>query len=262
MKILFFGDIFGKVGRKGVKKYLSAIKRKQKIDLMIANGENLAHGTGITRKTLDEILECGVDFLTSGNHIFENKESLRILEDGKSPVVRPANMPLGVSGNGYKIIKAGNKRVLIANLIGRVFFKKDYDCPFRKIDEILTKEKGKFDISIVDFHAEATSEKVALGKYLDGRISIFVGTHTHIQTADEKITDKKTVYITDVGMVGAVNSIIGVKIEPIIQAYLLQTPVKFDPAEDNNAIINAILIDFNKNNKPKSIKRINKILKI
>ena len=246
MNILFIGDIVGKIGRQTVKNIIPKLRKELKIDLVIANAENSAHGSGVTENVLDELIEAKVDFFTSGDHVFKNKKGLSAFE--KYPLIRPANYPPEVPGDGYKIIKVNNKKILIINLIGRVFMHLDYDCPFRKLDEILANinlhEKDIFAI-IVDIHAEATSEKVCLGHYADGRVSAVLGTHTHVMTADSKITDKNTAYISDAGMCGAYNSSLGIDHENVIKTFLEQIKYHHEIPETGKTILNGVLIKIN-----------------
>ncbi len=264
MKILFFGDIIGKIGRQAIKKVLPELRKKYEPDLVIANVENLAHGKGVTEKTLKEMMEVNIDAFTSGNHIINKGDYKKILEDKNYPLVRPANYPPNVPGRQYLKIRHKNKNVYIINLIGRVFFKENFDCPFRKFDELykLLKLK-KNDIIIVDFHAEATSEKNAFGFYVDGRASAVLGTHTHIPTADEKILAGGTGYITDVGMTGPLDSVLGVKKEGILKTFLTQIGNKHEMIETGKVVINAVIVEIDKKNgKCKNIKRIKKIINI
>ena len=177
LKVLFFGDIIGKIGRKAIAKELPKLKKKHKPDLVIANAENLAHGKGVTEKTLNEMMDAGIDFFTSGNHIWSNGAEIeKIFSENKIPLLRPANYPPGVPGLGYKIIDVGAYKVMIVNLIGRVFFRENFDCPFRKLEEILDDHKtDNIKTVIVDFHAEATSEKNTLPRAFDGKISLVLG---------------------------------------------------------------------------------------
>ena len=264
MTILFFGDIVAKLGREAVKKVLPELKKKYQPDLILANAENLAHGKGVTEKTLNEMIEAGIQAFTSGNHITKKGEYAKILSDKKYPLIRPANYPPAVPGKEYLKIKIKNKTVYIMNFLGRVFFPESPDCPFRKFDELykLLKIK-KSDIVIVDLHSEATSEAVAFGWYLDGRVSAIIGTHTHVQTADEKILPGGTGYITDVGMVGGTNTVIGVKKENIIERFLTQVSILHEFPESGSAEVNAVLIEIDdKSGKCLSIKRINKRVEI
>ncbi len=238
MKILFIGDIVGRKGRRILKGLIPRLKGERNIDLCIANGENAAGGFGITKKTADEIFSSGVDVITGGNHIFAKKEIYEIIDS--LPIVRALNYPSGVAGRGFILFPYKEQDVAIINLCGRVFMD-SLDCPFRAIDSLLKGLKDKVKIIIVDIHAEATSEKVALGWFLDGRVSAVMGTHTHIPTADAKILPLGTAYITDVGMVGSSNSVIGVKKELVLRKFLLSLPIRFEMAEDEGIFGGAFL---------------------
>lgn len=256
MNILFIGDIVGKIGRESVKKILPKLRKELKLDFVIANAENTAHGSGITTTVLDELMEAKIDFFTAGDHAFKNKKNLKVFTD--YPLIRPANYPPGVPGDGFKIVSVKGKNILIINLIGRVFMRLDYDCPFRKIDEILAnidlQEKKIFAI-IVDIHAEATSEKVCMGYYVDGRVSAVLGTHTHVMTADNRILENGTAYISDVGMVGAANSSLGIDKDNIIKTFLEQIKYQHEIPEKGETIFNGVLLVFdNKSGKVKKIK--------
>jgi len=262
MKILFFGDIFARPGREAISKILPKLKKRYNPDVIGANVENLAHGHGLTHQAFREIHEAGIDFFTSGNHIWEGKDSKELLDKKNLPLVRPANYPPRAPGKGFVIVQVGTKRLLVINLMGRVFMKNQIDCPFRKADEILVEvedSEGKMDAIFVDFHAETTSEKRVLGFYLDGRISAFVGTHTHVPTADEQILEKGTGYITDVGMCGALHSSLGLEKEAMIESMLTQVPQKREIAE-GAVEIGAVLFDIGKNGKCKRVKRIREIV--
>lgn len=256
MKLIFIGDIYGKIGRRAVAAILPQWKKKYKPDFVIANGENLAHGCGISEKTIKEIFDAGIDALTGGNHIFSG-QGKALLNKESERIVRPANYPQGNIGRGQTILQSpdGKLRLLVVNLIGRVFFHDQYDDPFRKLDEIL----GQYDERniFVDFHAEATSEVNALGHYADGRISALVGTHTHIGTIDARVLAGGTAYVTDVGAVAAVDSVLGENKKSIIQSFLLQQPFKHEPVETGLCAINAVLITIDpKTGKARGIKRI------
>lgn len=258
MKIIFLGDIVGKIGRKAIKEALPKLKRKYKPDLVIANAENLAHGSGVTNKTLKEMMNSGIDFFTSGNHIWDNPEAEEIFNSNDIPIIRPANYPPNITGDGYKIIDVGTKKILIANLIGRVFIKENFDCPFRTMEKILIENNIKdIDAIIIDFHAEATSEKITFGHYFDEQTNLIVGTHTHIQTADEQILPKGTAYITDTGMNGAKHSSLGVDLKPITHTFLNQIPMKFEIPTSGICQINGIFATIKENNKAQKIERIN-----
>jgi metallophosphoesterase (TIGR00282 family) len=252
MNILCIGDIVGKPGREFINNRLPKLITEHKIDFIIANGENSAHGVGITRSTYEELLYAGVDVITLGNHAWSKKEVTEFIED-KLNIIRPANFPSNNPGRGYTILEKHGKRIAVINLCGRVYMD-SYNNPFEKADEILEKIKDKADIIIVDFHAEATSEKLALGWYLDGRVTAVFGTHTHVQTSDERLLPKGTGYITDVGMTGPYDSRLGVDKDIIIKKFVTMMPSKFEVA-DGKAIFCAILLEVD-DNKLKSIKRL------
>lgn len=264
LKILFFGDIVGKIGRQAIARVLPDLKKEYAPDLVIANVENLAHGKGVTKDTLNQMMEAGVDFFTSGNHIWKKKDAYPVLEENKLPIIRPANYPSCVPGVGYKIIEVGSKKILIINLIGRVFLREDFDCPFRALDQILKEtKKQKVNAIIIDFHADATSEARALGFYADGQVSAVLGTHTHIQTADEGILEKGSAYITDVGAVAAKDSILGVEKQDVIKGFLTQLPVEYEIPETGNCLVSAVYLEINpKTQKATKIKRINREIEI
>jgi hypothetical protein len=235
MRILAIGDVIGKPGRQALNTFLSQIKQEYKVDLAIVNAENSAHGIGVTPETADELLAAGADVLTSGNHVWAHKTILPLL-DGDIPLIRPLNYPPGVPGRGY-IIKNG---VLVVNLIGRVFMD-NYDDPFRAMDTLLAELENKPRIIIIDFHAEATSEKMALGRYLDGRVSALLGTHTHVGTIDAQILSGGTAYVTDIGMTGPVHSVIGDDPENVLKRFLTQMPYRLS-AGSGKTVLNAILV--------------------
>lgn len=253
MKILVIGDIIGKPGRLATKKAIKELKKDHKIDLIIANGENLAHGLGMTAKTYKEMREAGVDVFTTGNHVLKRPEIFPEMEKKNPKILRPANFPPGNIGKGYQVITIKKKKILIINLNGRVFIDHNYDCPFRTVDQILDEhKKSKLDGILVDFHAEATSEKIAMKHYLDGRVSALWGTHTHIPTADAEITAKGLAYITDVGMVGPTDSVIGVEKERILENFLKQTSFRLEVAV-GRCIFSAVMIELTGRNRSKSI---------
>ncbi len=230
MKILIIGDIVGKNGVDFVRKHLNSLKKLNDIDFCIANGENAANGNGISREAANSLIHAGVDVITLGNHAFDKKEVSTLLAEG-FPIVRPANYPEGTAGEGYIEVDAGNHTICVINALGRINLE-CLDCPFRSVDKILNKIKKTSNIIVVDFHAEATSEKHAMGYYLDGRVSAVFGTHTHVQTADERILSSGTAYITDIGMTGPTDSVIGVKKEIIIQKFLTNIHQKFEMSEN------------------------------
>lgn len=247
--VLFIGDIVGKIGRQACKKLVPKLKKKYQIDLVIANAENAAHGNGITKKIYEELRSFGIDFMTLGDHAFDRSEVKEILTKRNSALIRPANYPPENPGRGYAVIEVMTKKLLLVNLIGRVFMKMHFDCPFRSLDAILSKYQHRISAIIVDFHAEATSEKSALFWYADGRVSAVLGTHTHIPTADGRISPKGTALVTDVGMVGAKNSVIGVKKENAIQSYLTQQKTLLEPVEEGECIFNAVLLKIDTKSK-------------
>jgi 2',3'-cyclic-nucleotide 2'-phosphodiesterase len=264
MNILFIGDISGKIGRKTVKRILPKLKKAEKIDLVIANVENCAHGFGVTEKTLLELQKAGIDFMTTGDHALKREKQFFVYD--KYPIIRPANYSQEAPGEGYKIIKAKDKNIVVINLIGRVFMKMDYDCPFHKINEILANlALQKIDIFaiIVDIHAECSSEKVSLNHYIDGKVSAVLGTHTHIMTADSEVTRKGTAYITDVGMTGFRDGSLGLEFKGIIKSYLTQIKETHVIPEKGRTIFNSVLIEIDdKSKKVKTIKPITKYTKI
>ncbi|MEK7447677.1 MAG: TIGR00282 family metallophosphoesterase [Patescibacteria group bacterium] len=258
IKILFIADIVGKPGRKTVKQILPELKKEKGIDFVIANGENMTSGHGMTKGTMDELLEEGVDFFTTGNHIWKKPEFFTELSKKETPVIRPANYPQDSPGDGYKIVKTKFGRLLIVNLLGREGINSNVESPFKTIDEILKKTKGKYDLSLVDFHAEVTSEKVALGLYLDGKVNIVIGTHTHVPTADARILKKGAAYISDVGMTGPIESVLGVKTDIIIELFTTGIPQKFYNETQGPCVFNSVLVEFEKNGKVVSIERLDK----
>lgn len=264
LNILFIGDISGKIGREAVKKILPGLKEKLKIDLVIANAENIAHGSGITEPTLKEVMGAGVDWFTCGDHAFDREKNLEAYEN--LPVLRPANYSKDLPGQGHIVIKHKDKKILLVNLIGRVFMHMDYDCPFEKFDEILDKlnlDKKNISAIIIDMHAEATSEKIAFGHYADGKISAMLGTHTHVMTADDKITDKGMAYISDVGMVGFADGCIGLEKENIIKTFKTQIKHRHVIPEQGKAIFNAVNLNIDtKTGKTIKIKPITKFVEI
>lgn len=260
IKIIAFGDIIGRPGRRALETIIPDIRKEYSPDLIIGNGENLAHNEGTTEKTLNEILANGIDFVTLGDHAFDRENEMkRIFEKGAYPIIRPANYPPGTIGAGVKIIKVKKTKIAIINLLGRVFLRQIVDCPFRCADALLTEIRKQTNIIICDFHAEATSEKKSMGFYLDGRVSLVYGTHTHIPTADEQILPKKTAYLTDIGMLGPKNSIIGAAPENSIKHFLTQMPFNYEVSEDNNIEVNGIYIEIDiGNGKAAVFKRIRK----
>ena len=255
MRILMIGDVIGKPGRRAIQSLIPALRRDEGIDLVIANGENTAGGYGLTVDTAYELLESGVDVLTSGNHIWDQKEIIPYMDEGL-PLVRPANYP-NAPGRGSLL----HDNVLVVNLMGRVFMPA-LDCPFRTADELL-REAAASDNSpvvIVDFHAEATSEKQAMGWYLDGRVSAVLGTHTHVGTVDSRILPKGTAYISDVGMTGPMDSVIGSDVSVVVERFLTGMPQRL-PVASGPVVMNSVLIDVDQETgKALAIERVDRIV--
>ena len=242
MRFLFIGDVFAKTGRLVLANRLEKLKYTYKWDVCIANAENAAGGKGINYNTAQEIFNSGVDTITLGNHTWARKEVFNFI-DSCGKIVRPSNYSKGVPGKGKIIIEKNGVKIGIINLIGRVYMDSVAECPFQAADRDISILKQQCKIIIVDFHAEATSEKQALAYYLDGRVSAVIGTHTHVQTADEKILENKTAYITDVGMTGPADGVIGVDKMQIIQKFITGLPVHFEPAKGRTCF-NAVVIDI------------------
>jgi len=240
VKILFIGDIVGAPGRRAVEEFLDRIVDRHAIDLVVANGENAAGGIGITPQVAEQLFNLRIDVLTSGNHIWKHKEIIPYLEDSDR-LLRPANYPPGTPGQGFTLVEtAAGEPAAIVNLEGRVFMS-TLECPFRTADQVLEELPPGVKVILVDMHAEATSEKLALGWHLDGRVSAVVGTHTHVQTADERILPRGTGYITDAGMTGPVDSVIGMKKEIILERFLTQRPQPFKVASQNLQVQGVVL---------------------
>ena len=255
MKILMVGDVVGRTGRYFFMEQTPELKQLKNIDMVVVNGENAAHGKGLTPNIFEELIKGGADVVTTGNHIWDNAKVMEII-DTEPFLLRPANYPEDTPGKGFCIYPVGKKKVCVINMTGRTFMQPPTECPFRLTEKILKFAGKDCDIILIDFHAEATSEKLAFANYFDGRVTAVVGTHTHVQTADEKILPKGTAYITDLGMVGAENSILGMTIEPVIKRFMTGRPSKFEVAE-GAAIYCAVLIDINnKTNKATQIERI------
>jgi len=238
MRLVFFGDVVGKPGRRGVARYLPTLGT---VDFVVANGENSAGGIGIDPGSARELLAAGVDVLTSGNHIWAKREIIEYMTDS-DVVLRPANFAPSTPGWGYAIkTSRSGVPVAVVNLIGRVFMN-TYDCPFRVVDSVLESVGSRAKVVLVDMHAEATSEKVAMGWYLDGRVSLVVGSHTHVQTADERVLPNGTAYLTDAGMCGPRDSVIGVKREQVLRRFLTQMPGRFEVA-DGAVVVQGVVVD-------------------
>ncbi len=248
MKILFLGDIVGRSGRQALAEFLPRLAEQFSWDVCLANGENAAGGKGLTLNVAEELLSLGIDCLTMGNHTWDNKEIFQFIDDA-GYIIRPANYPGPTPGRGHTIISSPAGALGVINLSGQTFMG-PYNCPFAAVEEILPL-MSDCDGIVVDFHAEATSEKVALGRYLDGRVSAVLGTHTHIQTADEKVLPQGTLYITDVGMCGAANSVLGMDPAPVLTKFTTKLPGRFSAAR-GPGMINAVYLDL----AAKSIERI------
>lgn len=260
MRILFVGDIVGKAGRKAIDGVLGRTISDYGIEFTIANGENAAGGMGITPVIAIEILDQGVDVLTSGNHIWAKKEIIPFLNE-ESRILRPANYPEGVPGQGTGVYTSSTgQKVGVLNLEGRVFMR-HLDCPFRVGERKIETLRGETSILVVDFHAEATSEKMAMGWFLNGRVSAVLGTHTHVQTSDEKILAGGTAYITDVGMTGPLDSVIGIRKEIALERLLTQVPWKFDVATEKIELQGVVIEIDSKTGKSQNIQRIRVPLK-
>jgi len=242
MKVLFIGDVFGTRGIEALYKYLPKIKEEHRPNLIFLNGENLDKGFGITENIYKELMKLGIRVITLGNHSFSKKELLTFIDD--SNIIRPANYGDSVPGKGYITVKFNDKTITVINLMGRVFMGDPLDCPFKIADQILQKVKSNY--IVVDFHAEATSEKIALAQYLDGRVNAVVGTHTHVPTADSMVFPNNTMYITDIGMTGTKYGILGAEKDLIISKFLdgMQRRIKEDLSEKLQ--FNAVLLDLNK----------------
>ena len=250
MLILMIGDVIGRPGREAVEVLLPGLRRKYGVNLVIANAENIAGGLGVTSNTAKALLSAGVDVLTSGNHIWAHKEIIPYL-DGDMPILRPLNYPPGVEGRGYLV----TGQAMVVNLMGRTFIG-NFDCPFRAMYKLLAERKGKPPVIIIDFHAEATSEKMALGRYLDGRVSAVLGTHTHVGTIDAQLLPGGTAYVTDVGMTGPIDSIIGDDIEAVMRRFLTMIPHRLSVGK-GKTIFNAIMVEVDDTSgRAKSIDRI------
>ncbi|MCX5781264.1 MAG: TIGR00282 family metallophosphoesterase [Elusimicrobia bacterium] len=253
MKILFIADVVGQPGRETLCKRFPEIKEKEKPDFIIANAENAAGGKGLTGPTAREIFGCGIDVITLGNHAFDRKEIEEVINNPK--ILRPANYPPNVQGKGYGVYHLDGKgKIAVINIMGRIYLP-NIDCPFRGINDILEIIKKETKVIIVDFHAEVTSEKNAMGWYLDGRVSAVIGTHTHIPTADEKILPLGTAYITDVGMTGPVEGVIGMDKEIVLKKFLTGLPHPFVVAK-GQTVMQGCVVEIDENSgKAQSIRR-------
>lgn len=255
MRLLMIGDVVGRPGRKAVRQNLSELRRDYDLSLVIANGENASGGVGITKNEAEELFSYGVDIITSGNHIWDKKEAYEYIDKNKH-IIRPANYPPGLPGSGVVVYETKNRyKIAVLNLSGRAFMPA-LDCPFRMADELIENLQGRANAIIVDFHAEATSEKIAFGWYLAGRAAAVCGTHTHVQTADERILPGGTAYITDLGMTGPYTSVIGSNKDIIIKRFLTQLPMRMEVAAGLYQF-NGVIIEIDENSgEALSIERI------
>lgn len=243
MNLLFLGDIVGRPGREAVRARLADLVRRYQADFTIANAENAAGGMGLTAAVGEELLQAGIDVLTNGNHVWRQKDAIGFLES-EPRAVRPANYPAGTPGRGAAVLLTPRSGAVgVVNVLGRTFMEA-LDCPFRAVDREIEALRGKTRVIVADVHAEATSEKVAMGWYLDGRVSAVIGTHTHVQTADERVLPKGTAYITDVGMTGPRDSVLGVKVERIVERFLTGMPSRFELAS-GPVLVNAVIVKIN-----------------
>ena len=258
MKILFCGDVCGQAGRKAIKTYVPKLKKKYALDAIVINAENAAHGLGLTPKTYQELLRTGVDVMTMGNHTFDKLDVTQIWQDENS-LVRPLNYPQDTAGKGFHIFTVASKRICVVQVLGKVFMnsKLELTDPFQTIQNFIETHKSEYDLLIVDFHAETTAEKVAMGYFLDGKATLVVGTHTHIPTADAHILSQGTAYITDVGMCGDYTSVLGMTRETVFSHFGLGTErMRFEPATETSSL-SAVMIEIDeKTNKPLSIRHI------
>jgi len=246
MNILIIGDIVGTPGVNKVKEVLPKIIKEEKIDFVIANGENSSDGMGITSKIFKELMVAGVNVVTMGNHTWGKKDIFNII-DNKN-LIRPANYPKDVVGKGYEIYNCRDKKIAVINLIGRASMNVLSENPFITADEIINKIRDEVDVIIVDFHAEATAEKIAMGYYLDGRVTCLFGTHTHVATADEEILENGTAYITDIGMTGPKKSVIGMEVDASLKRFVTTLPEKYKVSDDKNVILNGCILKLNDEN--------------
>ncbi len=254
MRIMLVGDVVGRTGRRAFRKFMPELRREHAIDIVVVNGENSAGGKGITRKSLDELYQGGADIVTSGNHVFDKKDVLDFIEE-EPFLIRPANYPEGAPGKGMCVYPFKAKNIGVMNLSGRSFMPA-LDCPFQKAEQLTAELREAADIILLDFHAETTSEKLAMGYFLDGKVTAVVGTHTHVQTADECLLPKGTAYITDLGMTGPIDSVLGVKKEIIIERFRSALPARFDVAEGPAMLCGVLLTIDDGTNRPQKIERI------
>lgn len=255
MNLLFIGDVVGAPGRRVLAAHLPTLRERLKLDLVIANGENAAAGFGITREAARDLFDLGVDVLTNGNHAWDKREALEYIVT-EPRLLRPQNYPPGTPGSGWYVAKARGIKIGVLNIMGTVFMHPTLACPFRTADEALAHKPADVGAVLVDFHAETTSEKWSMGWHLNGRVSAVLGTHTHVPTADERVLSAGTAYISDVGMTGCYNSVIGMDIQKTLRRFLHKMPEKFDAAQ-GKATLCAVVIDIDEQSgKSRSIRRI------
>jgi metallophosphoesterase (TIGR00282 family) len=254
MNILMVGDVFGDPGRAAVAKLVPRLRQEHAIDFCVVNVENSAGGSGVTPAMARQFLEQGADVMTSGNHIFNRREIVEYIAK-ENLLLRPANYPAGTPGPGHVTVKCGPHKVAVLNLMGRVFMN-PIDCPFQKADEIVPELRRQTPIVLVDMHCEATSESIAMGWHLDGRVSAVVGTHRHVQTADERVLPGGTAYITDLGMTGPTEGVIGVDREIILQRFLTQMPARFEPAKGPAALHGVVIVLDPESGRASDIRRL------
>lgn len=254
MRLLFIGDVVGSLGRKKVSEYLPKLKKKYRPQVTIVNGENAASGRGITERIYKGFLQDGADIITMGNHTWDNKAIFDFIDSAKK-MVRPANFPEGTPGHGMIFVKVNQLELAVINMQGRSFMV-DLDDPFRKADELIEEAQRRTPFIFFDFHAETTSEKQSMGWYLDGRVSAVVGTHTHVQTNDARILPRGTAYLTDVGMTGPYDGVLGMKKEPVIEKFLSALPQRFEVVEEGRSILSGCVIDIDQQGKAVMIETI------
>lgn len=244
MKILMIGDVYGAAGRSTIANRLTSLKTEKGINFIIVNAENIAHGVGINEKYYRELLDLNVNVVTLGNHTFRNNDIYNFIDEAHS-LVRPLNMPEGVPGHGYVTVRYNNITITVFQVLGRSLMNNPVDCPFRTTEQLLKNVKS--DLYICDFHGEATSEKIAYGLYFDGKVNVIAGTHTHVQTNDAHILNKGTMYITDLGMTGARDGVIGVNPDMIVKRFINGLPCRHYPMETGKMQLCGLIIDINEN---------------
>lgn len=264
MNILFFGDVFGRPGREALVRTLPSIREQYKPDAVVVNVENIAHGSGITRSTLEELADLKIDAYTSGDHIWDDPEAREMVQEPKWHLVRPANFPPDTPGVGHIVVEVGDQKLLVINVLGQAFIRADLGSPFHAVDRVLKEYTlGKdVDAILVDFHAETTSEKRAMGFHVDGRISAMVGTHTHVPTNDGQVLPKGTGYLTDSGFVGAHHSVIGLSPSMSLTRFLTQMPVSKELADTGKAEINGVFFEIGEDGLAKDVQSIRKIVDV